>query len=166
MRELREIHRRCFRLLAAGIPQVEIARQLGVVQSTICDWKRQPIFWSNYTIYREMIEKVEDERIKQMFGVVVDTLQSVLLNGSNFEKLRACELVLRVLGKDVRRLQVEDKRDPSQMSNEEIQREIEAANIRIRTKLDAMKQIIGDGQEIIDPPEKYMINSVKSYQGL
>jgi hypothetical protein len=104
-----------------------------------------------------MIEKVEDERIKQMFGVVVDTLRDILLHDSNFEKLRACELVLRVLGKDVRRVQVEERSDPSQMSNEEIQREIEEANKRIRVKLDAMKQIIEDGQKSTIPPDKYTI---------
>jgi len=120
MRDLRLI-----RMATAGMNRKDIAIRLGVSRQTVGRWLRESSVQQMIRQYSQRQFELEWEFLQKLRGIVVDTLQEIIINGSNMEKLRAIEIYWRKLGEISTQVNITGDIDIHNRDTKELEKRIE-----------------------------------------
>jgi hypothetical protein len=81
-------------LLAAGVKKQDAAAAVGVCPQTVSTWLQQPDFAAALREQREYLAGLASERLRELVGTAVTTVEKLLESGSESVKLKAAIYVL------------------------------------------------------------------------
>jgi len=113
------------RMLAAGLQKKVIAQKLGVSRQTISRLSKKLDIQEYLNMYIKRQQEIEMDFLKRLEGIVISTLERILLFGNNSDKLKAIELYWRRRGEITARVNISGEIDVNNKTTEELEEDIE-----------------------------------------
>ena len=130
VKSLRELS--LIRMASAGYNIKTIAERLKVSRQTISRWLRKKEIQEMLSEYIRNQAMIEDEFLRKLEGIITDTLQQILLNGNNSEKLKAIELYWKHQGEIVSKVDLRGSIDITEKSTEQLEEDVEKLKEKLR----------------------------------